>query len=151
VGGNAADIIVCAEAGASGYVTREGSLADLVTAINSAAQDELACSPKIAAALIRRVATLAAAHRDDAVGARLSRREIEIVSLIDRGLTNKEIAGRLFIALATVKNHVHNVLDKLDVQGRDEAAAWIRRQRPGDLSRPADGIARRSPTGSGKR
>lgn len=139
------DILLCAEAGASGYVTRDGSLADLVLAIESVARDELTCPPEIAGALIHRVATLAAAHRHEAVSGRLSRREIEIVGLIDRGLTNKEIAGRLFIALATVKNHVHNILDKLDVQGRDEAAAWIRHQRLGGPARAGYGAGATAP------
>lgn len=125
------DILTCAEGGAAGYVTRDGSLADLVTAVENAARDELACSPKIAGALLHRVAALAADRRVDAACVRLSRREIEIAGLIAQGLTNREIARQLFIALATVKNHVHNILDKLDVRGRDEAAAWIRQQRPG--------------------
>ena len=53
-------------------------------------------------------------------------REREIVALIDRGLSNKEIAGELHIELATVKNHVHSVLDKLQVRRRGAAAAAIR-------------------------
>jgi two-component system nitrate/nitrite response regulator NarL len=126
---SAPEILDCAEAGASGYVTRDGSLAELITAIESVARDELTCPPRIAGALIHRVATLAAESRQHAVSARLSRREMEIITLIERGLSNKEIARQLFIALATVKNHVHNILDKLEVHGRDEAAAWMRRHR----------------------
>ena len=57
----------------------------------------------------------------------LTRRQREIVALIDEGLSNKEIAGRLSIELATVKNHVHNILEKLQVSRRGEAAAVVRR------------------------
>ena len=56
----------------------------------------------------------------------LSKRELQIAGLIDRGLSNKEIARRLGIQATTVKNHVHNILDKLNVHRRGEAAACIR-------------------------
>jgi len=120
------EILKCAEAGASGYVTRDDSIAELVTTIKSIARGELACPPQVAAALMRRVAVLAAQRRQKSVTDRLSRREIEVVTLIDRGLSNKQIAAQLFITLATVKNHVHNILAKLEVNRRSEAAAWIR-------------------------
>ena len=55
-------------------------------------------------------------------------RELEIVELLEEGLSNKEIAARLSIELATVKNHVHNILDKLDVRSRADAVAEARRQ-----------------------
>ena len=58
--------------------------------------------------------------------ARLTRRETEIVQLIDQGLSNKEIAQRLGIDIYTVKNHVHNILEKLRVHRRGEAAARMR-------------------------
>jgi DNA-binding NarL/FixJ family response regulator len=119
------DVIDCAEAGVAGYVTREGSLADVVAAIDSAARDEALCSPRMAATLLRRIAVLAAEHTP-VPGAVLTRRELEIVGLIDAGLSNKEIAQRLCIEVATVKNHVHNILEKLHVHRRAEAAARAR-------------------------
>jgi two-component system nitrate/nitrite response regulator NarL len=57
---------------------------------------------------------------------RLTNRELEIVDLIDRGLSNKEIARHLCIEVPTVKNHVHRILDKLQLGGRAEAAARVR-------------------------
>jgi DNA-binding NarL/FixJ family response regulator len=57
---------------------------------------------------------------------RLTRRESEVVALIDRGLSNKQIAAELNLSLATVKNHVHSILDKLNVARRGEAAAAVR-------------------------
>jgi DNA-binding NarL/FixJ family response regulator len=64
--------------------------------------------------------------------ARLTPREAQIVELIDTGLSNKEIAARLSIRVPTVKNHVHNILEKLRVNHRAEAAAYLRRQRASD-------------------
>ena len=77
-------VIACAEAGIAGYVPREGSLDDLVAAVESAAQGEMVCSPQIAAGLLRRVAHLSAASRPAPPEANLTSRELEIVDLIDR-------------------------------------------------------------------
>lgn len=121
------DVLACAEAGVAGYVLREGSVEDLVATVESAARDELRCSPRVAATLLRRVARLAAARQPGAEGIHLTTRELEILQLINEGLTNKEIAARLFIEVATVKNHVHNTLEKLGVRTRGEAAAKMRR------------------------
>jgi DNA-binding NarL/FixJ family response regulator len=80
----------------------------------------------MAAALFRRLATLAAGRAPAAGAQQLTTREREILRLIDGGLSNKEIAGRLSIEVATVKNHVHNILEKLHVRTRTEAAARLR-------------------------
>jgi DNA-binding NarL/FixJ family response regulator len=119
-------VVACAEAGVAGYVPRTGSLADLVTAVRSAARNESIVSPSIANSLLRRIASMASdrAAEETAV---LTPREIEIVRLIDQGCSNKQIAVTLSIELATVKNHVHNLLDKLGVHRRGEAAAQMRR------------------------
>lgn len=119
------EVLDCAEAGVAGYVTRAASLADLVAAVAGVARGEVLCSPRMAAALLRRVAALAA-ERTPAAEALLTRRELEIVELIDAGLSNKEIARRLSIEPATVKNHVHNILEKLKVDRRAQAAALVR-------------------------
>jgi two-component system, NarL family, nitrate/nitrite response regulator NarL len=119
------EVVACAEAGVSGYVTRESSLDDLVAAISSVVRGEMLCSPRIAATLVRHVATLAATPLAKPA-ATLTGRELEVVALLEEGLSNKEIAGRLLIEAATVKNHVHNILEKLQVHGRSEAAAEVR-------------------------
>jgi two-component system, NarL family, nitrate/nitrite response regulator NarL len=113
------EIIAHAEAGVAGYVTRD----------EAAARDELRCPPRIAAALMRRVGALAITQQRAGQAVRLSRRELEVVNLIDQGLSNQEIAHALVIALATVKNHVHNILDKLDVRTRADAVARVRCQK----------------------
>jgi DNA-binding NarL/FixJ family response regulator len=121
-----ADVIPLVEAGVVGYLTTEQSLDDLADLIVGAARGESPCSPSLAAMLVRRVAELAAERRPRAAHtAGLTRRELEILDLIGRGLSNKEIAGALHIELATVKNHVHHILAKLNVSGRTEAAALL--------------------------
>ncbi len=120
------DVIACAEAGISGYVTRDASLDDLAATIESVARGEMPCSPGVAATLLRRVTSLAAQQDVQPADVPLTRRELQILHLIDEGLSNKEIAERLFIEVATVKNHVHNILEKLNVQRRGEAAARAR-------------------------
>ena len=122
-------VVACAEAGIAGYVPREGTLDDLIAALHGVARGEAFCSPRITAVLLRRIAVLTAQQPDLAATDRLTRREIEVLDLIDRRLTNKEIAEQLSIELATVKNHVHNILEKLQIRGRDDAAAWLRSHR----------------------
>jgi DNA-binding NarL/FixJ family response regulator len=120
------EVVECAEAGVAGYVSRDDSVADLVATMATVVDGDMHCSPRIAAILRRRVAALAARPAAHGSRANLTARECEIVALIDEGLSNKEIGQRLSIQLATVKNHVHNILEKLQVHRRGEAAAFIR-------------------------
>jgi DNA-binding NarL/FixJ family response regulator len=126
ISGEEGDVLPLAEAGIGGWLTREASVDDLRATVASAAAGEAVCSPRIAASLLRRVAALASDGRAGPQGTPLTRRQREIVALIDEGLSNKEIARRLSIELATVKNHVHNILEKLQVTRRAEAAALVR-------------------------
>jgi two-component system, NarL family, nitrate/nitrite response regulator NarL len=119
-------VMACAEAGIAGYVPRGGSLTDLIEALHGVARGEAFCSPRIVAILLRRIADLSVEDRRPPPSHRLTARELEIVGLIDRGLTNKQIAEWLSIELATVKNHVHNILEKLQMRHRHDAAAWMR-------------------------
>jgi DNA-binding NarL/FixJ family response regulator len=121
-----AAVIACAEAGVAGFVMREGSLADLVTAVISAARGEVNVSPRVAATLLRRVGSLAADRTAPAPLDALTARERDIAALVSDGCSNKEIAARLHVELATVKNHVHNILEKLQVGRRGEIAARLR-------------------------
>lgn len=122
-----AQVIACAEAGAAAYVPADASVDDLVRVLESAVRGELMCSPKIAATLFNRLALLAAVRARPHEEPALTGREAEITALIDQGLSNKEIARRLCIETTTVKNHVHNILEKLHVHRRGEAAAYARR------------------------
>jgi DNA-binding NarL/FixJ family response regulator len=121
------EVVACAEAGVAGCVPWDASIGDVAGVVESAARGEAACPPRMIATLFRRLAALAA-DRGNALSPRLglTGRERQIVELVDRGLSNKEIARCLCIELATVKNHVHNVLEKLHVSSRGEAAARVR-------------------------
>jgi DNA-binding NarL/FixJ family response regulator len=121
------DVIAIAEAGASGYVAREGSMDDLVAVVECVARGECLLSPDMAAKLFRRVATLAREPRLEPIQDGLTARELDVLRLIDDGLSNKEIANALSIELPTVKNHVHSILEKFDVRRRTAAAARARR------------------------
>jgi DNA-binding NarL/FixJ family response regulator len=123
------EVIACAEAGVVGYVTRDGSLYDVIQSIDAAAKGELRCSGRIAATLLRRITVLAAGRHATGPVECLTGRESRILELVERGLSNKEIARELCIEVATVKNHVHHILEKLGVHRRGEAAAIMRRLR----------------------
>ena len=118
-------VIACAEAGIRAFVGPDGTFDDIVAATTAVVRGEAACSPRVAAALLRRVADTAR-ERLYSEFAPLTSRERQVVALIDEGLSNKEIAARLCIELSTVKNHVHNLLEKLGARGRAEAAARVR-------------------------
>ena len=120
------NVFACAEAGIAAWVAREGTVDDLATTIESVTREELVCSARMAAAMFRRLGSLAKSSPKPADDAPLTTREREIVVLIERGLSNKEIAQRLTIEVATVKNHVHSILGKLNVATRAEVAACHR-------------------------
>ena len=121
-----ATFLELAEVGVSGFVTAEQPLEELVEAVEATARGELKCSPRVAAALAQRVALLSAEGSSRNGHHGLTRRQREIAALIAEGLSNKQIARRLSIEGATVKNHVHNILSKLGVSRRDEVAALVR-------------------------
>jgi DNA-binding NarL/FixJ family response regulator len=120
-----ADQLEFVEAGVAGYVTVEQPVAEVVEAVEAAANGELRCSPRLSAVLAERVAALqdVAPHGSQK---QLTPRERQIAALISEGLSNKQIASRLSIQQATVKNHVHNILAKLGVSRRDAVATLAR-------------------------
>ncbi|MGW5192754.1 response regulator transcription factor [Kribbella sp. NPDC004138] len=119
-------IIACAAAGVAGFVAREGTLRDIVSTARAVARGDSACPPTVTAALLRRVGSLGPQAGDQPGASQLTSRERQILSLIDEGLSNREIGGRLCIEVSTVKNHVHNILAKLGARRRSEAAAKAR-------------------------
>jgi two-component system, NarL family, nitrate/nitrite response regulator NarL len=123
------DVVECAEAGAAAYVSRRGSLEQVIETSIRAATGQAVCSPAVTGALLRRIRALATARAIGDLRAQLTAREVQVLELIDRGLSNKEIAQSLCIETATVKNHVHNILSKLDLRRRSQAIAWLRAQR----------------------
>ena len=120
-----ADVLASAEMGITGYVTRESSVEELAAALRGATEGELICSPRTAGILIRRVAELAAERDPGGSLALLTQREREVAMLMCECLSNKQIAMRLGIEVATVKNHVHNLLDKLRVHRRTDVVRLL--------------------------
>jgi DNA-binding NarL/FixJ family response regulator len=118
------DLLGWAGAGVSGFLSTEASAHQLVELLRRAARGESPCSPDVADAFLTRALEQGAGHR--AVEGALTRREAQIAELVADGLSNKAIASRLSIELATVKNHVHRILEKLRVHSRGEAAAKLR-------------------------
>jgi DNA-binding NarL/FixJ family response regulator len=122
------EIMTCIEAGATGYILKESSFDYLVESIRSVFRGESFCSPRMAASLFSRIAELAG-ERIPESSVKLTSREVEIINKIADGLPNKEIAKQLFIEEQTVKNHVHNILDKLQLHNRLEAVQYARERK----------------------
>ncbi len=116
------------EAGAAGYILLQASVEEFVHVIRSVAQDEVLVSPKVAARLFSRITELASCryHSQRSPGTKLTPREIEVLGLVAESLTNKEIAARLNVETQTVKNHVHNILEKLELGHRFEAVQYAK-------------------------
>jgi two-component system, NarL family, nitrate/nitrite response regulator NarL len=118
-------VVACAEAGVVGYLPRETNTAELVQAIKQVARGELVCPPRIVETLVRWHSRRAGAPTNSLLDD-LTGREREVVELVELGLSNKQIAERLCIAVATVKSHVHSILGKLNVERRAEVGALLR-------------------------
>ncbi len=122
------DFLVWADIGIAGYLGPDTSSRDLISTVRRAAAGEVVCPPRLTALLLNRYADRSNDRATRAGIHALTPREREIVELLADGLPNKLIARRLHVALPTVKNHVHSILDKWDVRSRGEAAARYRRK-----------------------
>jgi two-component system NarL family response regulator len=117
------------EAGAAGYIRKDSSLKEFIECIRLAQRGEAQVSTKIAGAMMGRLSNLArrfaaVEHKMDK-DAHLTSRELQVLQFIGEGLTNQEIASRLVLEVGTVKNHVHSILEKLNVSNRVEAASYL--------------------------
>ena len=123
------DVLKYVEAGAAGYILKDSSLKDLVEILRSTQRGEPRVSAKMTGAMIGRLSSLAkmfsTAENGITEDVRLTRREQEVLQCIGKGCTNQEIAALLLVEIGTVKNHVHNILEKLNVSNRDEAASYL--------------------------
>jgi two-component system, NarL family, nitrate/nitrite response regulator NarL len=118
------------EAGASGFLDEENSVDEMLRSLQAITRDEVVLSPNIAAALIARISQLADTkpvarikntNGNTSIKTKLTAREYEVLGLISGGMSNREIANELVIEIGTVKNHVHNLLQKLKLNNRYEA------------------------------
>ncbi len=121
------------EAGASGYVLHNDSVEDMVEKLKAAGEAKALVTPAIAAMIMERLsqlanqdASLAQAEAKAGQLNELTEREQEVLDLISLGYTNQQIAEELVIVCGTVKNHVHNILKKLEARNREEAASIYR-------------------------
>ena len=122
------EVIGCAEAGVAGYIAASVLGSELAESLRTLQAGGFPCPAAIASILLGRAGGRSSSpeRRQEKPDARLTPRESAVLALVDRGLTNKQIAASLSIELPTVKNHVHNILGKLGVARRGVAAARLR-------------------------
>lgn len=121
-------VIACADAGFIGYIPRQASVDELLTSMQVAMRDELICSPQITHALFKEMRRRKRRAERAAPEKPLTPREVEVVRLLARGLSNKAIANELHLSVATIKNHLHNIFTKLGVHKRTQALALLRNE-----------------------
>jgi DNA-binding NarL/FixJ family response regulator len=120
------EVIRCGRAGFSGYVARDASVEALIKALSDVIEGRVACPAEISGGLLRALFRAEGPAHASLATQPLTRRESDVLQLIGQGLSNKEIARRLCVSVATVKHHVHNVLDKLQLPRRAQAMRFVR-------------------------
>ncbi len=120
------ELVQYVEAGVCGFVLKDATFDDLLRTIRSVAKGANVLPPTLTGSLFSQIVDQATRKRKGNPFAlvRMTRREREVISLIAEGLSNKEIAGRLHLAVDTVKSHVHNILEKLALHTRLEIASY---------------------------
>ena len=125
------DLYEAIKAGANGYLLKEISVEEVASAIHAVMQGQSLISPSMASKLLNEFNSLArmAAEREQLPAPVLTARELEVLKLVARGMSNKEVADELYISENTVKNHVRNILEKLHLHSRMEAVMYAVRKR----------------------
>jgi DNA-binding NarL/FixJ family response regulator len=120
--------------GASGYLLKDASIDEVSQAIRLVADGQSLISPSMAAKLLEEFKTISrTGGKPEEIAPRLTDRELEVLNLVARGLNNREIARDLYISENTVKNHVRNILEKLQLHSRMEAVMYAVREKLLDL------------------
>jgi DNA-binding NarL/FixJ family response regulator len=124
------DLYEAVKAGANGYLLKEVAIEEVADAVRAVALGHSLISPSMASKLLGEFNVLArrAEERQRVMSPRLTDRELEVLKLVAKGLSNREIASQLFIAENTVKNHVRNILEKLNLHSRMEAVVYAMRE-----------------------
>jgi DNA-binding NarL/FixJ family response regulator len=114
--------------GVSGYLLQDASASDVVAAVRAVCRGQAVCPPQLCCALFRFVAQMTGerAHPYSTSKPDLTMRQQQLVRLVARGLTNKEIASQLNLSEFTVRNHIHRILKQVDAVSRSEAVQTIR-------------------------
>jgi DNA-binding NarL/FixJ family response regulator len=143
------DLYEAIKAGANGYLLKEISVEEVAEAIRAVAQGQSLISPSMASKLLSEFNALAkrAEERHQFPAPTLTGRELEVLRLVARGMSNREIADELYISENTVKNHVRNILEKLHLHSRMEAVIYAVRERLLDLKGTEESRTARGPTG----
>ena len=125
------DLYEAIKAGANGYLLKEISVEEVAEAIRAVVQGQSLISPSMASKLLSEYTTLArrAEEKQQFSGAALTSRELEVLKLVAKGQSNREIGEELYISENTVKNHVRNILEKLHMHSRMEAVIYAVRER----------------------
>ena len=124
-----ADLYEAVKSGASGYLLKDSSIEEVAQAIRVVADGQSLISPSMAVKLIDEFKQMSQPDRGPVTTFRLTERELEVLRLVAQGLNNKDIAKRLFISENTVKNHVRNLLEKLQLHSRMEAVLYAVREK----------------------
>jgi len=126
-----ADLYEAIKAGASGYLLKEISIDEVAAAIRAVHGGQSLISPSMASKLLTEFATMIkkGEDRQQVPAPRLTDRELEVLKLVAQGLNNRAIAERLFISENTVKNHIRNILEKLQLHSRMEAVVYAVREK----------------------
>ena len=126
-----ADLYDAIKAGASGYLLKEISIEEVAAAIRAVHEGQSLISPSMASKLLNEFATMIKKtdERQQLPTPRLTAREMEVLRLVAKGLNNRDIAKQLFISENTVKNHIRNILEKLQLHSRMEAVVYAVREK----------------------
>jgi DNA-binding NarL/FixJ family response regulator len=120
-----ADVMDAIMAGACGYLLKDATIDELLAGISAAAQGESLVSPAIASKVLQRLRATSASPREaETIRSELSEREVQVLKLIANGKDNAQIAADLHISPKTVKNHISNILMKLQIDNRIQAAVY---------------------------
>ena len=128
-----ADLYDAVKNGASGYLLKDSSIDEVAQAVRVVADGQSLISPSMAIKLLDEFKQMSRADRQQVPTPRLTERELEVLKLVAQGLNNREIAKRLFISENTVKNHVRNILEKLQLHSRMEAVMYAVREKLLDI------------------
>jgi two-component system NarL family response regulator len=128
-----ADLYESVKNGASGYLLKDSSIEEVAQAIRVVNEGQSLISPSMAVKLIDEFKQMSKPEREQGPGLRLTDRELEVLRLVAKGLNNREVAKELFISENTVKNHVRNILEKLQLHSRMEAVMYAMREKLLDL------------------